>query len=70
MWYIWLIFNQNRAKKIIFSSRFKKGQEKAKWLNYFISRKPFQKRPNGNPDSKAIYTYSQRHTISHTQTWA
>ncbi len=33
-------------KKILFSSRLKKGQEKAKWPNPFISRKLFQKRPN------------------------
>jgi hypothetical protein len=44
-----LKFNQNRPKKILFSSRLKKGQEKAKWPNQYISRKLFQKRPNGNP---------------------
>jgi hypothetical protein len=47
---VWLKFSQNRPKKILFSSRLKKGQEKAKWPNLFISRKLFQKRPNGNPD--------------------
>ncbi len=41
--YILLTFSQNRLKKILFSSRFKKGQEKAKWQNHFISRKLFQK---------------------------
>ncbi len=40
-----LKFNQNRPKKILFSLGLKKGQEKAKWPNHFISRKPFQKRP-------------------------
>jgi hypothetical protein len=44
-----LKFSQNMPKKILFSSRLKKGQEKAKWPNLFISRKLFQKRPNGNP---------------------
>ena len=41
-----LKFSQNRLKKILFSSRLKKGQEKPKWPNHFISRKLFQKRPN------------------------
>ncbi len=47
--YVLLKFCQNWPKKILFSSRLKKGQEKAKWPNHFISRKLFQKRPNGNP---------------------
>jgi hypothetical protein len=38
-----LKFSQNRPKKILFSSRLKKGQEKAKWPNHFISRKLFKK---------------------------
>jgi hypothetical protein len=38
-----LKFSQNRIEKILFSSRLKKGQEKAKWPNHFISRKLFQK---------------------------
>jgi len=46
MLYVLLKFSQNRPKKILFSSRLKKGQEKAKWPNHFISRKLFQKRPN------------------------
>ncbi len=45
-----LKFSQNRPKKILFSSGLKKGQEKAIWPNYFISRKLFQKRPNGKPE--------------------
>jgi hypothetical protein len=43
MLYDLLKFSQNRLKKIPFSSRLKKGQEKAKWLNHFISRKLFKK---------------------------
>ncbi len=43
MLYVLLKFSQNRPKKILFSLRLKKGQEKAKWLNHFISRKLFQK---------------------------
>ncbi len=50
MSYVLLKFNQNRPKKILFSQRLKKSQEKAKWPNPFISRILFQKRPNGNPD--------------------
>jgi hypothetical protein len=49
MLYVLLKFSQNRSKKILFSSRLKKGQEKTKRPNHFISRKLFQKRPNGNP---------------------
>ncbi len=41
-----LKFNQNRPKNILFSLRLKKGQEKVKWPNHFISKKIFQKRPN------------------------
>ncbi len=48
MFHVLLKLNQNRPEKILFSSRLKKGQEKAKWPNHFISRKLFQKRPNGN----------------------
>jgi hypothetical protein len=44
-----LKFSQNRPKKILLYSRLKKGQERAKWPNLFISRKLFQKRPNGHP---------------------
>jgi hypothetical protein len=44
--YFLLKFNQNRPKNILFSLRLKKGQEKVKWPNHFISRKLFQKRPN------------------------
>jgi hypothetical protein len=51
MLYVLLKFIQNRPKKIPFSSRLKKSQEKAKCPNHFISRKLFQKRPNGNPAS-------------------
>ncbi len=38
-----LKFNQNRLKKIVFSSKLKKGQEKAKWPNNFYSKKSFKK---------------------------
>jgi hypothetical protein len=41
-----LKFSQNKPKKILFSLRLKKGQEKAKRPNHFISGKLFQKRPN------------------------
>jgi hypothetical protein len=43
--YVLLKYSQNRLKKILFSLRLKKGQEKAKWPNHFISRKMFLKRP-------------------------
>jgi hypothetical protein len=41
--------NSEMGKKFLFSSRLKKGQEKAKWPDHFISSKLFQKRPNCNP---------------------
>ncbi len=63
MLYVLLKFSQNRLKKILFSSRLKKGQEKAKWPNYFISWKLFQKRPNGNPD------WTVTNLSFHTHTW-
>jgi hypothetical protein len=50
---VFLKFSQNRPKKILFSSRLKKDQEKAKRTNLFISRKLFQKRPNGNPGRRS-----------------
>ncbi len=46
MLYVLLKFSQTWPKKILFSSRLKKGQEEAKWLNHIISRKMFQKRTN------------------------
>ncbi len=56
-----LKFSQNRPKKILFTSRLKKGHEKAKRPNHFISRKMFLKRPNGNP---AMHRLGHRHIFS------
>ncbi len=37
--------NQTKYK----TNKIEKGQQKAKWPIHFISRKLFQKRPNGKP---------------------
>jgi len=46
-----------KAFKYTFFFNIQKGQKMAKWSNYFISGKQFQKRPNGNPDSYALFEW-------------
>ncbi len=43
MLHVLLKFSQNRPKKILFSSKSKKGQKKTNCKNHFISRKLFKK---------------------------